>query len=74
VVNGVGFAVGQVSDAGLSHGINGKVYATFRKGTCYLFEEDVVGGDYVGDVTPAQFRGFERHLSAIIRTVRFPTL
>lgn len=73
IVNGVEFAVGQVSGAGLSHGINGKIYATFRKGSCYLFEEDVVGGDYVGDVTPAQFRGFERHLSAIIHTVRFPT-
>jgi hypothetical protein len=74
-VDGVEFAVGQVSDAGLSHFVRGEIYAAFRGRTCYLFEEDTIGLDgYAGDVKEAQWKQFDRHLSAIIRTVRFPVL
>ena len=70
--SGVTFHTAEVSDSGLSHFIEGKIYATYRTGTCFLFEQIVTGLDgYAGDVTDAQMKQIDAHMDAIAPTIRF---
>ena len=66
------FHVEHVSDAGLSHFVDGKLYATYRTGTCFLFEAVSTGLDgYAGDVTDAKWKEIDAHMNAIAPTIRF---
>jgi hypothetical protein len=75
VIGGVAYTHVSVGDAATSHRLSSDVYATWRRGTCYLFEEDMrtmAPGVEEGkrDLTATEVRALQRHLDAVMQSVR----
>lgn len=75
VFGGRSFAVYDVGEAGMSQWIEGKLYATYAGGTCYLFETDLAAAqdgvlDHIPALTKAQYQSIHEHLLEIMKTVR----
>jgi hypothetical protein len=75
VFGGRSYAVYDVGGAGMSQWIEGKLYATYAGGTCYLFETDLAAAhdgvlDHIPALTQAQYRSIHEHLLEIMKTVR----
>jgi hypothetical protein len=75
-INGVSFQHFDTGDAGMCHGTDQHVYWTYRGGSCYLFEGDMLtscSGAYPGqrDLTGSEKRALNRHLNAIPQSIRF---
>jgi len=74
-LGGRSFTVHETSSAGMSQSFSGKLYATYARSTCYLFETGVALGP-PPDVaslrwpTPSQRHSIETHLFAIMKSVR----
>ena len=69
------FATYETGEAGMSQSISGKLYATYAKSTCYLFETGLATAspgavETIKALTPAQIRFIDAHLLAIMKTVR----
>jgi hypothetical protein len=63
-------------EGGMCHEISSDVYATWRAGTCYLFEEDfmtICPGVVEGTrgLTAQETRALQRHLDQIMQSVTF---
>lgn len=75
VFGGRSFAVYDVGAAGMSQWIEGKLYATYAGGTCYLFETDLAAAqdgvlDHIPALTKAQYQSIHEHLLDMMKTVR----
>jgi hypothetical protein len=69
------FSVRESGESGMSQSTAGKLYATYARPTCYLFETDVAlaSPEVVGVIralTPAQLRFINAHLLTIMKSVR----
>ena len=78
-LNGVPFAHLATGEAGMMKTESQEAYATWRSGTCYLFEEqldEIAKGTDDGktrDLTAAEMRALRRHLNDILQSVTFST-
>ncbi len=57
----------------MSQGIEGKLYATYKSHTCYMFETDIASAyavEDVKDLNPTETRAIEGHLLEIMNSVR----
>ena len=72
VFGGRAFSERETGEAGMSQSNSGKLYATYVRPNCYLFETDVATAsvDDISGLTPAQLRVIETHLSNIMKSVR----
>jgi hypothetical protein len=75
VFGGRRFSDRQIAEAGMSQSTSGELYATWAKGTCYLFEIDLsmasIGAlDDIDELTSAQADEIWRRLTGIMKTVR----
>jgi hypothetical protein len=75
VFGGRSFSEYETRDAGMSHSISGKLYATYVPRTCYLFETDVAvistgSVDDIKALTREQLRFIDSHLLNIMKSVR----
>jgi hypothetical protein len=75
-INGIPYSHRSGGEGGMCHEISSEVYATWRAGTCHLFEEDfmtlcagVVDGTRA--LTPRETKALQRHLDQIMRSVTF---
>ena len=74
-INGVPFLHVSYGSAGMCHQEGSTVYETYQNGRCYLFEADVhttcpMVDDGKRALTGAESKALQRHLDAIIQTVR----
>ena len=74
VLNGIRYSVYSTGDAGMMQFINGLLYSTFFRGTCYLFETDLAGleGGVDAGVPTLNKRDYgtiDAHLLTIMQTV-----
>jgi len=72
VFGGRAFSESDTSNGGMSQPTSGKLYATYVRPNCYLFEIDVAVALSVDDVaylTPAQLDFINTHLSDIMKSV-----
>ena len=78
-VHGVTFAHLATGEAGMMKSESQEAYATWRGGTCYLFEEhldEIAAGtddQKTRNLTAAETRALRRHLNDILQSVRFST-
>ena len=78
-LNGVPFAHLATGEAGMMKTESQEAYATWRGGTCYLFEEqldEIARGTDDGktrNLTAAEMRALRRHLNDILQSVTFST-
>ncbi len=73
-LNGIRYSVRTTGDAGMSQFISGRLYSSFVRGTCYLFETDTAGlGDGVDTkvrtLNKHDYDELETHLFTIMQTV-----
>jgi hypothetical protein len=69
------FSMREIAEMGMSQSISGKLYATYARPICYLFETDVaMASPEVVDVnralTPKQLHFINTHLLTIMKSVR----
>jgi len=74
-VNGVTFAVSEISDAGLGNGSSGEVYRSFHGNTCYELDIRVAFAE-IGGFDPGTVREFDhetvyRSLKSVLNTFQF---
>jgi len=71
-IHGVAFDHAFWKDAGLGHQADRDIYATFRDGHCYMFEEDIhtVSMDNVNPLTEGQLKQLRRELDSVMQSVR----
>jgi hypothetical protein len=74
-LRGRSFSEHETGGAGMSQSISGKLYATYVRPTCYLFETAVAEASMgtledISALTPAQRHSIDRHLFDIMKSVR----
>jgi hypothetical protein len=78
-VHGVPFAHLATGEAGMMKSESQEAYATWRGGTCYLFEEQLdeiaqgVDDQKTQSLTAVEVRALRRHLDDILQSVKFGT-
>jgi hypothetical protein len=75
MLGGRSFSEHETGSGGMSQSISGKLYATYLRPICYLFETDVAVAspgalDDIPTLTPAQLRFIDTHLLNIMKSVR----
>jgi hypothetical protein len=74
-IHGVTYTETSDGDGGAGNSVECTLYATWRGGTCHIFEEDFFTGtpDDIDahSLSPAQVRALQCQLDAIMQTVRF---
>jgi hypothetical protein len=75
-IHGVSYSHSSGGEGAACHEISSEVYATWRAGTCHLFEEDfmticpgVVDGTH--ELTAQETKALQRHLDQIMQSVTF---
>lgn len=74
IINGTNFAVRQVDGAGMSHGLDGKVYRVFRNNTCYEPDTRVTSvAPEIFDQRPKEFEdeAVRNALNQVLDSFRF---
>jgi hypothetical protein len=73
-LNGVTYTHYSGGDAGLGHGAQREIYATYREGRCILFEESIhrfnLAPDEAKQLSAEQTEQLRRELDAVMRSVR----
>ena len=76
-LHGVPFSHLATGEAGMMKAESQEAYATWREGTCYLFEEHLdeisegTDNQKTRGLTAAEIRALRRHLNDILRSVKF---
>ena len=74
-LHGRSFTEHETGEGGMSQSVSGKLYATYVRPTCYLFETDVAEASMgaledISGLTPAQQHFIDEHLFDIMKSVR----
>ena len=79
-LHGTPFAHLAAGEAGMTKAESQEAYATWRGGTCFLFEEQLdqiakgTDDQKTRSLTAAEIRALRRHLNDILQSVTFSTL